>query len=109
GVAGHRAGQKSHTEAKSGYIAGVSKHYKNPGRNFGEPERIDSSDGADPMSDPRIERELDDREQLIWAGTPDPALMGRRALPILIFGIPWTAFSVFWILGVSGVLIGRIG
>ncbi len=87
----------------------MSKHYKNPGRNFGEPERIDSSDGADPMSDPRIARELDDREQLIWAGTPDAALMGRRALPILLFGIPWTAFSVFWILGASGVLFGRIG
>ncbi len=87
----------------------MSKHYKNPGRNFGEPERIDSHGAADPMSDPRIEQELDDREELIWAGTPDPSLMSRRALPILIFGIPWTAFSVFWILGASGVLFGRIG
>lgn len=75
----------------------MSKHYKNPGKGFGEPERIDAERVADARSDPRIEGELEDREQLVWAGRPDPSQLGCRSMPIVLFGIPWTAFSVFWI------------
>jgi len=35
--------------------------------------------------------------------------MGCRSTPIALFGIPWTAFSVFWMLAASGVLFGSIG
>lgn len=41
--------------------------------------------------------EMDQDEHLLWAGQPDPARMAWQALPLVIFGIPWTAFSVFWV------------
>lgn len=75
----------------------MSKHYKDSGRGFGKAEDIGSALRDDPMQDPRIERELEEREELIWAGRPDPKLMGCRSTPAVIFGIPWTAFSVFWV------------
>jgi hypothetical protein len=87
----------------------VTRGFKNPGRGFGEPERIDRGVSSDARSDPRLARELEDREQLIWAGRPQAKLMGFRSIPLMIFGIGWTAFSVFWILAASGVLLGRIG
>lgn len=87
----------------------MSKHYKNPGHGFGEPERIDAKPPVDARSDPRLGRELEADEQVVWAGRPDPKVMGCRSVPLMIFGIPWTAFSVFWMLAASGVLFGRIG
>lgn len=87
----------------------MSKHYKDPRRSFSEPERLDPVAQSDPRHDPRIAQELEDHEELIWAGTPIPARMSRSAIPIMIFGIPWTAFSIFWILAASGVLFGGFG
>lgn len=87
----------------------MSEHYKNPGKGFGEPERIDSEPATDARSDPRIERELEDREQLVWAGRPDPSQMGCRSTPIVLFGIPWTAFSVFWVYMASVGLWSGLG
>ncbi|MFI4855180.1 MAG: hypothetical protein ACIAQF_09440 [Phycisphaerales bacterium JB065] len=87
----------------------MSKHYKNPGRGFDEPEDLGSGAMSAPSSDPRIARELESNEELIWAGRPDPSRMGCRSMPIVIFGIPFTAISVFWVLATSGVLFGSIG
>lgn len=52
----------------------------------------------------RVQDELRDREQLLWVGQPRPSRIARAALPIVLFGIPWTAFSLFWMAGASGML-----
>ena len=49
-----------------------------------------------------IESELEGGERIDWAGKPVPALFAFRSVPILLFAIPWTAFSLFWIAGASG-------
>ena len=49
-----------------------------------------------------VQNELREGEELRWSGQP---LVGRfvlKSLPIVLFGIPWTAFAVFWICGASG-------
>ena len=49
-----------------------------------------------------VDRELVDGEELIWTGQPRPSRFAIRSLPIVLFGIPWTAFSLFWICGAAG-------
>src|SRR5207247_633237 len=44
----------------------------------------------------RIQPELDAGERILWCGQPNPGRMWIHAVPILIFGIPWTLFAVFW-------------
>lgn len=56
--------------------------------------------------DARIQSELDRGEKLVWTGQPIPRRFTRQSLPIVLFGIPWTAFSVFWMAGASGMLFG---
>ncbi|HTO92542.1 MAG TPA: hypothetical protein VMJ70_15530 [Candidatus Sulfotelmatobacter sp.] len=41
--------------------------------------------------------QLDPGERLLWSGFPSPGAAARRALPAAAFGIPFTAFAVFWI------------
>lgn len=48
--------------------------------------------------------EIQPGEKLLWIGRPDPARVGRQSLPMLLFGIPWTLFSLFWMAGASGML-----
>ncbi|MEM1317405.1 MAG: hypothetical protein AAGF29_03985 [Pseudomonadota bacterium] len=60
------------------------------------------------MTDPRerIEQELAEDEHLLWADRPlslRPYFF--KALPILIFGIPFFAFSLFW----SGAVLFATG
>lgn len=43
-----------------------------------------------------LERELAPGERVAWSGQPIPARYSRGTLPIVLFGIPWTAFAVFW-------------
>lgn len=47
--------------------------------------------------DARVRSELDRGEQLLWVGQPRPDRFARRAIPIALFGIPFTAFAIFWI------------
>jgi hypothetical protein len=47
------------------------------------------------------QRELEQGESLLWAGQPDPKQMGKQSAPIMIFGVFWTAFSVFWMWGAT--------
>lgn len=49
-----------------------------------------------------VERELDPGERVVWTGLPLPGRFARRAWGMVIFGIPWTAFALFWIAGASG-------
>lgn len=57
----------------------------------------------------RIRSELRQGERLVWAGQPLPGRHARQAWPMVLFGIPWTAFSVFWIVAASGILAGGVG
>ncbi|HAI13344.1 MAG TPA: hypothetical protein DCM28_16675 [Phycisphaerales bacterium] len=48
-----------------------------------------------------LENELDKGETLLWLDQPDGSRMARSSLPIMLFAIPWTAFSCFWMLMAS--------
>ena len=52
-----------------------------------------------------IQAELNEKERISWVGTPDPKRFGMRAWPMVLFGIPWTAFALFWIAGACGFKI----
>ncbi len=59
--------------------------------------------------DQRIRSELQRDEHLVWAGQPRPGRFMKSTIPIVLFGIPWTAFSLFWIAMASGVMVGGFG
>ncbi|MFI5372254.1 MAG: hypothetical protein ACHQ52_11915 [Candidatus Eisenbacteria bacterium] len=42
-------------------------------------------------------RQLDSGERLLWSGSPTPGSMALGALPLALFGIPFSAFAAFWI------------
>lgn len=50
-----------------------------------------------------LDAELSKGERIDWVGRPIPGRMARAALPIAIFGIPFTAFALFWIAMASGI------
>jgi len=54
------------------------------------------------MADEVLRRELDADEQLVWSGRPRPGRYALRALPIALFGVPWTAFVGFLIFAAAG-------
>lgn len=46
-----------------------------------------------------VDNELDRGERLLWTGQPKTLRFVLFSLPLVIFAIPWTGFSVFWMLG----------
>lgn len=44
----------------------------------------------------RVADELAAGEKVAWAGRPDPAAFARGTWAVVLFGVPWTAFAVFW-------------
>ena len=52
----------------------------------------------------RVMRELTPFETVTWADQPIPHRLAMKTIPIVLFGIPWTAFSIFWIAAASGAL-----
>ncbi len=52
-----------------------------------------------------VEAELNHREKITWIGTPIPKRFAVASIPIVLFGIPWTAFALFWMVGASGFQI----
>jgi hypothetical protein len=46
--------------------------------------------------DARVRSELRPGEQLLWVGQPNPSRFARSAIGTVLFGIPWTAFAIFW-------------
>ena len=44
-----------------------------------------------------IDSELQRDERVTWSAQPLPGRLSRTAWPIVLFGIPWTAFAVFWV------------
>jgi len=51
----------------------------------------------------RVEMELRSGERIVWAGQPIPARFVRVSWLLVVFGIFWTAFSIFWVVGASFV------
>jgi hypothetical protein len=52
-----------------------------------------------------IEAELNPGEKITWVGVPIPGRLAMRALPIVWFGIPWTAFALYWMARAYGFMI----
>ena len=50
----------------------------------------------------RVRRELEPGEMIRWMEQPVPRFFAPATIGMVIFGIPWTAFAVFWICGASG-------
>jgi hypothetical protein len=51
-----------------------------------------------------VESELTSQEQVVWVQQPVPWLIARGTLPILLVGIPFTAFALVWMgLAIFGV------
>src|SRR5262249_38975512 len=50
-----------------------------------------------------VESELRTNERVTWIEQPIPARAARAALPVLLFAVPWTAFSLFWMVMASGI------
>lgn len=44
----------------------------------------------------RVKRLLEPDEHLWWVGRPSGPAFARDALPLYVFAVPWTAFSLFW-------------
>jgi hypothetical protein len=53
----------------------------------------------------KIDQELGG-ERKLWAGQPDPRRIFLASLVIWLFGIPWTAFTLFWEAMALGALFG---
>lgn len=50
-----------------------------------------------------VDAELGKGERIVWIGQPIPSRLARSTLPIVLFGIPVTAFAFFWIVTASGI------
>ena len=48
-----------------------------------------------------VRSELSDGERLLWVGQPRPSRFAYGAIPIVLFGVPWTGFALFWIASAS--------
>jgi hypothetical protein len=59
--------------------------------------------------DARVRSELSEGEQLLWVGQPNPRRMGLSGVPMVLFGIPFTGFALFWMAAASGMLFGPAG
>jgi hypothetical protein len=52
---------------------------------------------VNPQAERLITRELNSDEKLLWSGQPEAKRLAMQAMPIFLFGIPWTAFACFWV------------
>ncbi|MDP0495174.1 MAG: hypothetical protein Q7Q73_03100 [Verrucomicrobiota bacterium JB024] len=50
----------------------------------------------------QIDAELEAREKVLWQEMPVPQLFTPASTGAFLFGIPWTAFALFWMWGASG-------
>jgi hypothetical protein len=47
--------------------------------------------------------QLESGERLLWHGKPDPKRGLLASIPVVLFAIPWTGFSLFWMAAASGL------
>jgi len=52
--------------------------------------------------DSMIRAELQPSETITWTAGPNPRRMARKAWFLVLFGIPWTGFAIFWMIGAAG-------
>jgi hypothetical protein len=52
-----------------------------------------------------VDAELAKGERIDWIGRPIPSRLARSTLPIVLFGIPFTAFSLFWMSAACGSVL----
>ena len=52
-----------------------------------------------------VDREINSGERIQWIEKPAPHFFSPSAIGAFVFGIPWTAFAIFWICGASGFKI----
>ncbi len=45
----------------------------------------------------RVLGEVEPGESVVWVGRPASGRFFLSMLPVLVFGVPWTAFSLFWV------------
>lgn len=50
-----------------------------------------------PRLEQQLERELEPAERVVWAGRPSFGWALRQSLPLFLFGVPWTAFSLLFL------------
>jgi hypothetical protein len=46
--------------------------------------------------DAMVRSELNHGEQSLWLGQPRPSRFARQTIPLVLFGIPFTAFAILW-------------
>lgn len=78
------------------------------GRGMSEAGLFDNS-SLPPELEARVRAELSGGEQLLWVGQPRPSRFARQGIPLVLFGIPWTAFALFWMGCASMPLLGWAG
>ncbi len=49
-----------------------------------------------------VDSELENGERIAWTGQPRLRPFPLGSIPLVLFGLPWTAFSVFWMWAASG-------
>ena len=49
-----------------------------------------------------VDRELKPHEVIQWIGQPIPKFFTSDLITAVLFGIPWTTFSLFWVWGATG-------
>lgn len=49
-----------------------------------------------------LDRMLEDDETIRWSGQPRPRLLSMSSAAPVLFGLPWTAFALFWMFAASG-------
>ena len=54
-----------------------------------------------------VEAELQSGERITWLEQPIPGRVTRGSIPIVLFGIPWTAFALFWTFGAAKATHGE--
>jgi len=56
-----------------------------------------------PELDALVQAEMQSGERVLWVGQPNPGRMAKSGCIVSLFGIPFTAFSVFWIAMAAGI------
>ena len=56
-----------------------------------------------------VAAELEPNEDVLWVDQPMAGRLARKTWPIVLFAIPWTAFSVFWIYAAAGFQVPKFG
>src|SRR5687767_9095305 len=51
----------------------------------------------------RIDAELRPGERIVWIGQPIPGRFARKSIGMVLFGIPCTAISVFWMIAAGSM------